>query len=305
MKKYIFNLMTALLLSSLLVAGYGAHIKYNLLKPIGQYQDKSILELPFLMLSDDTLSYILQHEAAPAEPTDPPAPKDPPERPTKSTEPPTEPPTEPTEPPAPTEPEPVDPSWFDDALFIGNSLTVGLREFADLGDAEFFCDVGLTVFSARKNWVYDTSWNQVQLQHVLAREQFSKIYIALGINECGYELSYFLAGYQDLLNYVRSFQPDATIIIHGLITTGRSKAMQAYYWTPENIYNYNDGLRELAEQNENTLFIDFNPAIADAEGYLPEGWAWDGCHPNLDGYIQWGDWIVWNAAYLDIPQEKK
>ena len=302
MRKYIFNLTTMLVVSALLVAGYGAHLKYNLLAPIGQYQDKSIIELPFLMMSDDTLAYILQHENSPtepAEPTDPAETQPRPQRPVRVTEP----PTEPTEPPAPTEPPPVDISWFDDCLFIGNSLTVGLREFAELGNAKFFCDVGMTIFSARKTWVYDTSWSQVQLQHVLGREQFGKIYIALGINECGYDLDYFLSGYQDLLNYVRSCQPDATIIIHGLITTGRSKAQTATYFTPANIYRYNDGLRELAAANENVLYIDFNPYIADSEGYLPEGWSWDGCHPNLDGYIQWGEWIVWNAAYLDIPQD--
>lgn len=299
MKKYIFSLTTALVLSSLLVAGYGAHLKYNLLAPIGQYQDKSIIELPFLMIADDTLTYILAQEQLPEEITEPTQDSLPPQ-PTKVTQPPEEEPVESTKPPLPTDPPPVDISWFDDCLFIGNSLTVGLREFAELGNAEFFCDVGLTIFSARKNWVHDTSWNQVQLQHVLNREQFGKIYIALGINECGYDLDYFLSGYQDLLDYIRSCQPEATIIIHGLITTGRSKAQEASCWHPKNIYSYNDGLRELAERNENVLFIDFNPYIADSEGFLPEGWSWDGCHPNLEGYKQWGEWIVWNAAYLDI-----
>jgi len=295
MRKYIFNLFSMLILSSLLVAGYGAHIKYDVLKPIGQYQDKSIMELPFLMVSDDTLIFILEQEsggkmtysdleiATSAHPT-------------KATEPPTEPPTE------PTEPQPVDISWFDDALFIGNSLTVGLREYGGLDGAEFFCDVGLTIFTARKNWVRDTSWNQVQLQHVLAREEFGKIYIALGINECGYERGYSLTGYQELLDFIRSYQPDATIIIHGLITTGRSKAAEASCWAPKNIYHYNEGLQELAASNKNTLFIDFNTVIADEEGYLPEGWAWDGCHPKLEGYQQWGEWVRWNAAYLDIPE---
>ena len=295
MKKYICSLLSMLILSSLLVAGYGAYVKYDMLKPIGQYQDKSIMELPFLMLSDETLAFILEQEyGARRNPHD--ADISLSEHPTKATEPPTEPPTE------PTEPQPVDISWFDDALFIGNSLTVGLREYGGLDGAEFFCDVGLTIFTARKNWVRDTSWNQVQLQHVLAREQFGKIYIALGINECGYERGYFLAGYQDLLDYIRTLQPDATIIIHGLIATGRSKAAEASCWGPKNIYHYNEGLQELAAANRNTLFIDFNTVIADEEGYLPEGWSWDGCHPKLEGYQQWGEWIHWNAAYLEIPE---
>ena len=60
MRRYIFNLFSMLILSSLLVAGYGAHVKYDVLKPLGQYQDKSIMELPFLMISDETLAFILE-----------------------------------------------------------------------------------------------------------------------------------------------------------------------------------------------------------------------------------------------------
>jgi hypothetical protein len=134
MKKYIFSLLSALVISSLLVAGYGAHIKYDILKPIGQYQDKSIMELPFLMYSDDALIYILEKQKAAEGPFMQTMPgENVPENGVivRQTQP--EEPSEPPEPVMPTEPEPVDESWFDDALFIGNSLTVGLREFGNFG----------------------------------------------------------------------------------------------------------------------------------------------------------------------------
>ena len=35
-------------------------------------------------------------------------------------------------------------SYFNDALFIGDSRTVGLRDYGSLGNSDFFCDVGLT-----------------------------------------------------------------------------------------------------------------------------------------------------------------
>ena len=48
--------------------------------------------------------------------------------------------TEPTTEPAPDE------SWFDDALFIGESRTAGLQGYGRLGKADYFCGEGLTVY---------------------------------------------------------------------------------------------------------------------------------------------------------------
>ena len=49
---------------------------------------------------------------------------------------------------APTEPtvSVPDESWFDDALFIGESRTAGLKVYGRLGKADYFCGEGLTVY---------------------------------------------------------------------------------------------------------------------------------------------------------------
>lgn len=304
MKKYLFSLLAMLVLTSLLVAGGGAYIKYEILAPMDLYQDKSIMELPFLMATDDALVFMVRLASQPAQPTEPTeAPTEPPLPPTEA---PTEPPVETTCPPeteAPTEPVKVEESWFDDALFIGNSLGVGLRDYAPLGNADYFCAIGQSVFSVRDNWLNVYSVGNTSLERLLSNRSYGKVYIHLGTNECGYPVETVLSAYQELINLIREKQPDAAIIIQATTTFGRNKAKQYSYMVPETITNLNNQLMTLADQ-DNVYFIDFNPEVVDEEGYLPSTFSLDGCHPTVDGYRQWAQWIWDNACYLGIPESQ-
>lgn len=300
MKKYIFSLLSMLVLSSLLVAGCGAYIKYEILAPMALYQDKSIMELPFLMATDDALAYMVRLASQPAQPTEPTEFTEPTLAPT---EPPTEPPVETTCPPEtepPTEPPMVEESWFDDALFIGNSLGVGLRDYAPLGDADYFTMIGQSIFNVRDNWMYVSGVGNVSLERLLTTQTYGKVYIHLGTNECGYPVETVLSAYQELVDMIREKQPDAAIIIQATTTFGRNKAKQYTYMVPDTITKLNNQLMTLAEQ-DNVYFIDFNPEVVDEEGYLPSTFSLDGCHPTVDGYRQWSQWIWDNACYLGIP----
>lgn len=306
MKKYLFSLCTMLVISSLLVAGAGAYVKYEILAPYGLYQDKSVMELPFLMATDNALTYMLRQHSTPTEPTEPPAttePTLPPE--TVATEPVTE-PTEPIEettvPTEPPEPEVilVEESWFDDALFIGNSLGVGLRDYASLGDADYFTVIGMTVFNVRDNWTHVNGVGQTNLERLLSRRTYGKIYIHLGTNECGYPVESVASAYGEMIDFIRQYQPDAAIVIQATMTFGRLKARDYRYMVPETIRILNEHLKPLAE-GENIYFIDFNPQVADEEGYLPDEFSGDGCHPTVDGYRQWSQWILDTAGMLGIP----
>ena len=55
----------------------------------------------------------------------------------------------PTPEPTPLQFTTVDASYFDDALFIGDSRTVGIAEYGSLKNATYFADVGLNVYVAQ------------------------------------------------------------------------------------------------------------------------------------------------------------
>ena len=91
-----------------------------------------------------------------------------------------EPEPEPEEPASPF--TTVDASYFDDALFIGDSHTDGFKDYAGLNNADYLCHNGLTVWSAVEKAEFP---GKQTLAQALSGKHYGKIYLMLGINELG------------------------------------------------------------------------------------------------------------------------
>ncbi len=304
-KKPFLVLWIALLLSGAIVAGLGAFLKYTVCKPLGIYQDESIITLPFVMLSGKN------PQAGPGkkEPTLPTSPTQPSTQPPTTATVPTEPSTSPTEAPTtlpPTEPLPhfqvpeyrVDESYFDDVLFVGDSRTCGLRDYNRLGKADYFCNVGMTVFSVLGDTASDESFSAMTLTELLSQRTYGKIYIALGINECGYDVDTLMESFHTLIDRIEEYQPDAIVVVTSIMTVGRGKAASASYFSIENLAKINTALSGLAD-NKTVFYLDVNEAFADEEGYLPDYMSSDGCHLYGEYYENWCRWLCSSVAELN------
>ena len=306
MQKRTFALVLMLLVSTLLVAGLGSYLKYEVLQPFGLFQEKSLIELPFAVMRDPAAQFALKNLRQ------------------EETEPPTEAPTEPeaasgydqsavavsrpmelrfpfqTIIPIVTEPPVVvTEDWFDDALFIGDSRVVGLRDYARLGKADYFCSVGLTVFDAVKIKLSDKNFSATNLETLLRTKRYGKVYISLGLNDCGYPSDMLMRGFETLIDTVQENQPDAVIVLHGMIAVGRKKASSKWYFSMDNLNKINEAISELAD-GDKIRYIDANEYFADEEGYLPTWRSSDGCHFDVAGYREWAQWILDNASTLNI-----
>ena len=310
-KKSFLVLWCALLVTGVLIAGLGAFLKYTICKPLGIFQDENIITLPFVMLSSRGLEQsagdleqpkqdqnINRPAAKPNQPTIPAT--------TAPQEVTTEPTTLPPETDPPTEPEPrfqvpvyrEDESYFDDVLFIGDSRTCGLRDYNRLGEADYFCNVGMTVFSVWGETASDYTFSGATLSELLANRTYGKIYISLGINECGYPLDMLTEAFQKLVSRVREAQPDAIIVLSSVMTVGREKAASASYFSLENLELVNAAISSLAD-GETVFFLDVNEAVADEEGYLPDEMSSDGCHLYGIYYENWSRWLCESVAQLN------
>ncbi|MDD6200868.1 MAG: SGNH/GDSL hydrolase family protein [Firmicutes bacterium] len=243
------------------------------------------------------------------EPTQPPATDPPPEPTEKPTELPTEPPTDPpAEPPTDPRPgfDPEDPemegvpeSWFDDVLFIGDSRTEEMRDYARLGKADYFCAVGLTVFDVDQKALSLPGMGTVTLDQVLSENQYGKIFISLGINECGYPMDSLMGAYTRLVEKIRDRQPDATVVLQGIMTVSRKKAASATYFQPAHLQLINERIKALADGKQ-IYYIDVNDSFADSEGYLPDYMSGDGCHLYAKYNVLWADWLRYIVKTLNI-----
>ena len=90
--------------------------------------------------------------------------------------------------------ETVDASWFDDAVFVGDSVTLKLSYYADygsLGNADFLCAGSLGYNNAQ--WGYDHPDNvhpvyngiKYTVEDGVAMLQPKKIFVMLGMNDIG------------------------------------------------------------------------------------------------------------------------
>lgn len=204
----------------------------------------------------------------------------------------TEQPTEPTEPA-------LDESWFDDALFIGESRTMGLKMWGRLGNADYFCAESLTVYGVFDIEASDINFYSQRLNRLLSGKTYGKVYIHLGINEVGGNLDKFAAQYLKLIDLIREKQPDAHIILQAVVVLSKDYSSNAIF-RQENIQAINDRIRQLSE-DEGLFFSDVNQLVADENGYLNMELSFDGCHLHETGYQAWAQWLLEEASSFDIP----
>lgn len=218
----------------------------------------------------------------------------------ETTEPTEEPTTEPTVPPT-TDPfaNMVGDSWYDNVLFIGDSRTVGLRDNARTGNAEYFCTTYLSVFNYDSETASDTNFDSQTLASLLASKTYDKIFLNLGINEAGYPVSSLMGSYSEMVDAIRQAQPNATIILQGILNVSKDYADDREYFSPASINKINDEIRALSN-NRDIYYIDINAYFSDADGYLDPELSVDGCHLTEAAYQEWMTYISVDVGDLGI-----
>lgn len=194
------------------------------------------------------------------------------------------------------ESEPVDDSYFDDAVFIGNSRTEGLKKFSGLSNATFITEVGLTVSSIFTDYCDISGGYRSRAFDALSGMNFGKVYIMLGMNELGwvYE-SVFKDDYGKIIDKIREINPDAVIYIQSIIPVSKWKDSSNDVFTNANVERLNSQLRDLADEKE-VHYLDVAGALMDSEGYLPYEATGDGVHLEPPYCVKWTDYLRTHTA---------
>lgn len=187
---------------------------------------------------------------------------------------------------------------MENALFIGDSRTVGLSEYASLPGATFFARVGMTVFEIDKTSLKVPGVGYMTLDEVLSRKIYDKVYVMLGVNEIGYDVGSIVEKYVKILEKIIAYQPEAFIILQANLHVTSS-----YYYTNGIINNPAiDQLNAILVQyadNERLFFLDANTVFDDSTGNLAVKNSSDGIHLYGYCYARWGEWIKEQTALLN------
>lgn len=184
----------------------------------------------------------------------------------------------------------VDSSYFDDALFIGDSRTVGIRDYGTLKNASYFCDVGMTTYNIYKKNLLVKSVGKVTIDKLLEKKKYGKIYIMLGINEIGSSIDTIYNKYSNLVNKIRQKQPNAIIFIEGNLHVAKSRNDTDKNINNNRINKLNNKIANLAN-NQNIFYIDINTYFDDADGNLKSSYTSDATHVYAKYYKDWCEWL--------------
>lgn len=184
----------------------------------------------------------------------------------------------------------VEPSYFDDALFIGDSRTVGLYEYGILEGADFFCNVGMSVYNVHKTEVSVPSVGKTSLAGLLETGKYGKIYLMLGMNELGYGFDKTVRKYGELLEEIQSLQPDAVIYIQANLHVTKKRSDSDAIYNNKAINRFNKAVSEYAD-NEKIYYIDVNTLFDDEEGNFDNKYTGDNTHPFARYYTEWSKWL--------------
>ncbi len=168
----------------------------------------------------------------------------------------------------------VDASFFDDAVFVGDSVSLKLSYYAassgELGKAKFLVvgsyGVGNAIYDHPDTKLRYQGVTYTNVEDAIAATGCNKLFIMLGMNDIGrFGVAKSITNWGTLLSLIRSTCPNITIYIQSMtpIWTGGEKGGI----TNARANSYNAELKTFAENN-GCKFIDVAPYMKDPTGGL-------------------------------------
>lgn len=187
--------------------------------------------------------------------------------------------------------EPAAPASMENTLFIGDSRTVGLSEYAKLDEADFFSNVGMSVYNVGEARVSIPEVGKVSLEELLEGSSYDRIYLMLGINELGYPFRQTVARYDELVASIRSAQPQALIFLQANLHVTKARSDTDEIINNPAIDRFNQEVSKLADE-KTVFYLDANCIFDDPAGNLDEEKSDDDTHPLARCYPAWGNWLA-------------
>lgn len=182
--------------------------------------------------------------------------------------------------------------YFDDAVFIGDSRTVGLRDYSGWDNATYYASIGLTVYDMFTNPIVEEDGQSITVEEALTRHQFGKVYLMIGINEMGTgTVDSFMKAYEEAVAHLRELQPNAIIYVQGIMKVKQSRSDRDPIFNNPAIQERNDRIAMLAN-NQDIFYIDVNEVVTDETGNLNPEYTYDETHLLGKYYSIWTDFLL-------------
>ncbi len=186
----------------------------------------------------------------------------------------------------------LDDSYFEDAVFIGDSRMEGFRNFSGITRGSFVTAVGMELENFYTDAQIATSQGNMLVMDALKNINFSKIYMMLGTNELGaYNMDDVKESYRNVLNDIktRSSSADPIVYVYSVIYVDEPLVTTGDYVNNENVDTINLKIMELCKE-EGYHYINLNEVLSDGTHSLVSGASPDGIHLDQEYCGKWLDY---------------
>lgn len=192
-----------------------------------------------------------------------------------------------------TETTPVEQSYFDDALFCGDSISDGIRIYDLFKGYDTCTKIGISPTTVMEDAFFKTEDGQkLTMTDTIVFKQPKKVYIMLGTNGLEWSsIDSLVEGYGKFLDDLKSKMPALDIILESIPPTTKELAAKRTAFSSDNINAYNAAVLTLAKA-KGCYFLDVHSVVVGEDGYLIEEIAApDGIHFQVSGYQLWKDYL--------------
>lgn len=196
-----------------------------------------------------------------------------------------------------------DETYFKNALFIGDSRTVGFCNFT--GIAKYcYARVSLNIKSVlTAAFIEDNSSGTTVTRTVLDTvkaypKSFDKIYISFGVNEYSWTGTTFIACYEYFINSLRDVLPEGVpIYVQSVLPVDEKASVQnGYRVNNKQLDAFNILLAAMAERLD-VYFVNTAEAVTAGDSFsMPSGFASDGVHLNKSTCVKIKNYLFTHTA---------
>lgn len=198
--------------------------------------------------------------------------------------------------------EKVDDNYLDGALFIGDSRTTILHEYAKWERTDFFVKNGLSVWDVNEVVLNTVGGNNQTLEQVLTGKQYPKIYIMLGINELGTgSPEKFAAQYLKVIDSIRKYQPESLVFLQEIIHVTSQKDAEGSYINNAEVDRRNEELRKICDGKQ-VIYLAVNETFDLKETKtLDPALTGDGVHIQAKNIERWKQYLLSHGVVFPSP----
>ena len=183
--------------------------------------------------------------------------------------------------------------YFDDAMFVGDSITTGIELYEVMSNATVVAATGINLDNIMTKNVIELEGQELTIPEAMTHYHPKKIYIMLGANGVGGLTAEQTASYYaNFVDLVKSQHPGAIIYVQSILPINEAKFAQKYNGAMTNakIDETNAAILQMAQEKQ-VYYLNVAEAFKDETGGLPASATPDGLHFGTESYTKWFDYL--------------